>query len=66
MHFYFMQKAFFVLEIFPYFVLTSCYIEKRPDKKDMVNFKISGLQITTIHILFNSSKSKGSQTIRFG
>ena len=43
------------------------YVEKRLGKKAMVDFKIqTGQQVTIIHILSNTSRSKGNQTIKFG
>ena len=38
--FYFMLKALFVLEIFTHLSYLFGYVEKRLDKKAMVNFKI--------------------------
>ena len=39
MLFYFMLKALFVLEIFNFLSWVFGYVEKRLDKKSMVNFK---------------------------
>ena len=41
--FYFMLKALFVLEIFTFLSGTFCYVEKRLDKKGIVNFKTQGI-----------------------
>ena len=38
--FYFILKAFFVLEIFTYLLWLFVYVEKRLDKKAKLNFKI--------------------------
>ena len=38
--FYFMVKAVFVLEVFPFLSWLFGYVEKRFDKKAMVNFNI--------------------------
>ena len=69
--FYFMSKAFFILEIFLFSSLLFGYIEKRLDKKAKVNFKTYDVtdwttKIITIHILSNISRSKGNQTMRLG
>ena len=60
--FYFILKAFFVLVIFAFLSWLFRYVEKRLDKKTMVNFKIydvtAGQQIITIHILPNISELK--------
>ena len=39
--FYFMLKALFVYEIFTFLTWLFGYVEKRLDKKAMLNFKIS-------------------------
>ena len=54
--FYFTLKALFVLEMFTFLPWLFGYVEKRLDKKAMVNF----------NILPNVSRSKGNQVIRFG
>ena len=69
--FYFMLKALFVPEIFRFLYWNFGYVEKRFDKKVVVNFKIYDVthtdkQMITIHILPNISRSKGNQTIKFG
>ena len=64
--FYFMLKTFSVLEMFTIF----CYVEKRLDKKVIVNFKIYDVtdwaKIITIHILPNISRSKDNYAMKFG
>ena len=69
--FYLMLKALFVPEIFRFLSWNFGYVEKRIDKKVVVNFKIYDVthtdkQMITMHILLNVSRSKGNQTIKFG
>ena len=49
-----MLKALFILEIFTFLSCLSGYLEKRLDKKAMINFKTvtsqTGQQIITIHM----------------
>ena len=49
-----MLKALFILEIFTFLSCLSDYLEKRLDKKAMINFKTvtsqTGQQIITIHM----------------
>ena len=62
--------ALLVLEIFTFLSWLFAYLEKRFDKKGMVNFNI--YEVTdwttnnTIHILPNNSRSKDNQTTKFG
>ena len=46
--FYIMLKAFFVLEIFTFFCGLFGYVEKRLDKRAMVNFNIYDVTNWTI------------------
>ena len=66
---HFMSKALFVLEKFTFLFWFFGYVKKRLDQKAMVNFKIyDNTHRTTnnsMHILSNSSRSKGNQTIKF-
>ena len=69
--FYFMLKAFFILDIFTFLSWLFSYVEKRPDKKSMVNFKTYDVteyrqQIVRMHILSNISRSNGNQIKKFG
>ena len=68
--FYFMLIALFVLEMLTFLSWLSGYIEKRLDKKALVNFKIYDVtdwtKIITIHILSNFSRSKDNKTMKFG
>ena len=61
--YYFLLKVLFVLGVF-------CSIQKRLDKKTIVNFKIYDFmtrqQLITIPILLNISRNKGNQTMKFG
>ena len=66
---FFMLKAIFVLEIFTFLFRVSGYVEKCLGKKAMGNFKICDVtdwtKKITIHILPNSSRSKGNQVMKF-
>ena len=68
--FYFMLKAFFVLEIFTFLSWFFGYVEKRLDKKVklMRNFVTSQseIQIITIYVMTNISRSKGNEVMEFG
>ena len=65
-----MLKTLFVLEISKFLSWPFFYAEKQLDKKTKSNFKIIapqiGQRITTIHVLPNISRRKGSLTIKFG
>ena len=67
-NFYFMLKTLVVLEIFSFLFSLFTYVEKRLDKKAMVNSRIyytqTGQQIITMHISLKLSRSKGNQTIK--
>ena len=63
--FYFMLKALFVLEIFTFLSWLFGYVEKRLDKKAMVNFKIYDVTDWTTNN-YNISESKGNQAMKFG
>ena len=66
--FYFMFRALFVLEIFKFLSSLFYYVEKLPDKKGKVNFKVydgTGWTIT-IRIFSYISRSKGNQTMKLG
>ena len=66
--FYFMFRALFVLEIFKFLSSLFYYVEKPPDKKGKVNFKVydgTGWTIT-IRIFSYISGSKGNQTMKLG
>ena len=66
-----MLKSLFVLKIFEFLSWFFAHIEKRPDQKDKVNFKVHDVtdwqtnKITT-HILPNISRSKGIRAMKFG
>ena len=70
---YFKLKALFVLNIFKILSLLFGDVEKQPDQKDKVNFKIydvttwvqHGKQTIAIYIFPNISRSKGNQTMKF-
>ena len=68
--FYFTLKDLFVLKIFKVLFWNFGHIGNQLDKKAKVSFKImtsqTGLQITAIYILPNSSKSKGNQGGKIG
>ena len=68
--FYFMLKAFVVLETFTLLCWLSGYFEKRLDKEAKVNFKICditiGQELITINILPSISSSKENQAMKFG
>ena len=71
--FYFKLKALFVLNIFEFLSLLLGDVEKQPDQKDEVNFKIydvttwaqPGKQTIIIYIFLSISRSKGNQTMKF-
>ena len=71
--FYFKLKALFVLNIFEFLSLLLGDVEKQPDQKDEVNFKIydvttwvqHGKQTIIIYIFLSISRSKGNQTMKF-
>ena len=68
--FYFILKAFFVLVIFAFLSWLFRYVEKRLDKKTMVNFKIYDVTDWTTnnynpHIA-QYLRIKGNQTVEFG
>ena len=58
--FYFMLKALFVLEIITFFSSLFGYVEKRLDKKAMVNFKIYDVTdwTTNNYITYNAQYLK--------
>ena len=63
--FYFMLKAFFVLGIFTFLSWSFGYVEKRVDKKAMVDFKIYDVtDWTAALVLPDISRSKGNQTMK--
>ena len=68
--FYFMIKAQFILETFTFLPLLFGYVEKRLDKKAIINFRNYGAtewkQIITIQLLHFISRSNGNQTTNFG
>ena len=69
--FYFTSKALFVLEIFTFLSWLFSYLEKRLDKKTIINFIIYDVtdwtkEIITIRILPNLSRSKDDQAMKFG
>ena len=67
--FYFTLKSLFVLKIFNFLSWLFGHVAKRLDKKDKINVKFydvrAWLTKIVIHILFNISRSKGNQTMKF-
>ena len=67
--FYFTSKALCVLKIFKFLSWLFGHVAKWLDKKDKVNLKLYGvtawLTNIVIHILPNTSRSKGNQTMKF-
>ena len=71
--YYFKLRALLVLNIFKFLSLLFGDVEKQPDQKDKVNFKIydvttwvqHGKQTIAIYIFPNISRSKRNQTMKF-
>ena len=61
-----MLKVLLIIKIFKLFSWLFGYVEKRLDRKVMIDFKLTGNQIIIMHMFPNISRSSGNQTMKFG